>query len=266
MLSLDEAFVDAAAPNADAIKNGRGLVLKSKFAVLSISEDESILFGECQGSGKEPYRCSCDFVRPDKPTHRCTCPSRQFPCKHCLGLMYAFVLKKPFKTAAVPEDVQAKREQMQARAEKKETEAEKPRQVNLGALAKKIKAQLAGIDVLERLACDLIRVGIGNMNAKLAAEMEQQAKQLGNAYLPGAQAALHKYTSLFAEDDSAFASKSAAQPKEPSARLSISSVGCMRSLSRAEPICSGVSTIPPSSRKPIQPSQPGLDTPGNSAN
>ncbi len=32
------------------------------------------------------------------------------------------------------------------------------------------------------------------MNAKLAGEMEEQAKQLGNAYLPGAQAALHNYT------------------------------------------------------------------------
>lgn len=211
MISLDDAYVDAAAPNAEAIKNGRGLILKNKFAVLNISEDESILFGECQGSGKEPYRCSCDFIRPDKPTHRCTCPSRQFPCKHCLGLMYAYVQKRPFKTAAVPEDVQAKREKMQARTEAKEVEAEKPRQVNLGALAKKIKAQQAGMDILERLTFDLIRIGIGNMNAKLAAEMEQQAKQLGNAYLPGAQAALHKYTSLFADESGAFANKPASE-------------------------------------------------------
>ncbi len=91
-----------------------------------------------------------------------------------------------------------------ARVEKKKADADKPKQVNLGALAKKIKAQLAGIDVLERLTADLIRVGIGNMNAKLAAEMEEQAKQLGNAYLPGAQAALHKYTRLFAGDDGSF--------------------------------------------------------------
>jgi hypothetical protein len=211
MISLDEAAVDRAAPNADAIKNGRGLVLKSKFISLSISEDETILFGECQGSGKEPYRCSCDFGRPDQPTHRCTCPSRQFPCKHCLGLMYAYVQKKKFTTAAVPEDLQAKRDKVQARAEKKQVDADKPRQVNLGALAKKIKAQLAGIDVLERLTGDLVRVGIGNMNAKLAKEMEEQAKQLGNAYLPGAQAALHNYTKLFAGDDGKFKEESGVQ-------------------------------------------------------
>lgn len=215
MIALDEAYVDAAAPNAEAAKNGRGLVLKNKFAVLRIDEEQTILFGECQGSGKEPYRCSCDFIRPDKPTHRCSCPSRQFPCKHCVGLMYAYALKRPFATAAVPDEIQAKREKIQARAEKKEAEPDKPKQTNLGALAKKIKAQLEGIDVLERLACDLVRIGIGNMNAKLAAEMEQQAKQLGNAYLPGAQAALHKYTQLFADETGAFAN----QPSQARERI-----------------------------------------------
>jgi hypothetical protein len=215
MISLDDAYVDAAAPNPDAIKNGRGLVLKNKFTAYCISADESILFGECQGSSKEPYRCSCDFARTDKPTHRCSCPSRQFPCKHCLGLMYAYVQKKPFKTAPVPDDLQAKRDKSQARVEKQQDEVDKPRQVNKGALAKKIKAQLAGIDVLERLTADLIRVGIGNMNSKLASEMNEQAKQLGNAYLPGAQAALHNYTRLFAGDDGGFAD----QPSQPRERI-----------------------------------------------
>ena len=53
--------------------------------------------------------------------------------------------------------------------------------MNKVALAKKIKAQLDGIDHLERLTLDLIRLGIGNMNAKSAHEVEEQAKQLGNA-------------------------------------------------------------------------------------
>ncbi len=214
MIAIDEGYVDAAAPNSEASKNGRGLVLKSKFTQLNISEDETILFGQCQGSGKEPYRCSCDFAQPDKPTHRCSCPSRQFPCKHCLGLMYAFVQGKKFTTAGVPEDLQAKREKVHARVEKKQADADKPKQVNKGALAKKIKAQLDGIDVLERLTNDLVRLGIGNMNAKIAREMEEQGKQLGNAYLPGAQAALHHYTKLFAGDDGKFAEQSAGQREQ----------------------------------------------------
>ncbi len=214
MITIDEGYVDAAAPNADAAKNGRGLVLKNKFTQLHISEDETLLFGACQGSGKEPYRCSCDFARPDQPTHRCSCPSRQFPCKHCLGLMYAYAQGKKFTKAAVPEDLQAKREKLQARVEKKKVESDKPVQVNKSALAKKIQAQLDGIDVLERLTHDLVRLGIGNMNAKLARSIEEQAKQLGNAYLPGAQAALHQYTKLFAGDDGRFAERPAAQREQ----------------------------------------------------
>jgi hypothetical protein len=41
---------------------------------------------------------------------------------------------------------------------------------------------------------------MGNTNAKTANQIEEQAKQLGNAYLPGAQAALHNYTKLFLND------------------------------------------------------------------
>ncbi len=211
MIPIDEAYVDAAAPNADAAKNGRGLVLKNKLSKLHVSEDGKLLFGECQGSGKEPYKVSCDFARPDQPTHRCTCPSRQLPCKHCLGLMYAYAQNKAFTPAPVPEDLAAKRDKLAARAEKKATEPDKPKQVNQAALAKKVQAQLAGIDTLERLTHDLVRLGIGNMNAKLAAQMAKQADQLGDAYLPGARAALYRYLQLFADEEGHFADKPAAQ-------------------------------------------------------
>jgi hypothetical protein len=209
MIAIDDAYVDAAAPNGDAAKNGRGLVLKNKLANLHVSGDGTLLFGECQGSGKSPYQCSCDFVRPDQPTYRCTCPSRQFPCKHCLGLLYAYAQKKPFTVAPVPDDLQAKRDNLAGRAEKKAAAADTPKQINKSALAKKIKAQLDGIDVLEKLTHDLVRLGIGTMNAKLAADMAQQADRLGDAYLPGARAALHYYTQLFADVEGKFADKTA---------------------------------------------------------
>ncbi len=200
MVTLDEAFIESAAPNAEAAKNGRGLVLKNKFTGLHHSDDDTLLFGYCQGSGKQPYLCSADFGVPEIPVYRCTCPSRQFPCKHSLGLLFAKVLGKIFSSADVPAELAAKREKVQQRVEKKKTEAEVPKKVDKGALAKKIQAQLTGIDLLEKLTLDLVRLGIGNMNAKSAKEVEAQAKQLGNAYLPGAQSALHDYTKLFYAD------------------------------------------------------------------
>jgi len=200
MISIDEAFIDAAAPNGEAAKNGRGLVLKGKFIKLFQSADTTLIFGHCQGSGKEPYLCSADFDVPSVPVYRCTCPSRQFPCKHSLGLLYAYIQGKSFSPADVPEELASKREKAQQKVEKKKEEADKPKTVNKAALAKKIKAQLSGIDLLEKLTLDLVRLGIGNMNAKSAHEIEEQAKQLGNAFLPGAQAALHNYTKLFYTD------------------------------------------------------------------
>lgn len=203
MVQIDEAFILAAAPNGDSAKNGRALALKKSFQALHHSEDETVLFGYCQGSGKTPYLCSADFSVPEKPVYRCSCPSRLFPCKHSLGLLYCKAAGHPFTSADIPEELAAKRNKAKTQAEKKKAEVDKPRQVNKSALAKKIKAQLEGIDLLETLTRDLVRLGIGNMNAKLAREIEEQAKQLGNAYLPGAQAALRNYTRLFYADDGA---------------------------------------------------------------
>ena len=213
MITIDEDYIGSAAPNAEAVKNGRALVVKGKFVALNVDADGTILFGECAGSGKAPYKVSCDFARPEQPTHRCTCPSRQFPCKHCVGLMFAYVLKRAtFKTGAVPADLAEKREKLASRAGKKEEEAAKPKTVNKAALAKKIQAQLDGLDLLEKLTLDVTRIGIGNTNPKTAREIEEKAKQFGNAYLPGAQAALHRYTKLFGDDAGAF------DPKAPAAR------------------------------------------------
>jgi hypothetical protein len=197
MISISEEFVMSAAPNAAAAKNGRGLVLKNKFVALHHSSDKTFWFGQCQGSGAAPYLCSADFSVREMPVYRCSCPSRQFPCKHSLGLLYAIVEGKKFTVADVPPELAAKREKTAARAEKRKVESEQPRQVNKSALAKKIKAQLEGIDLLEKLTQDVVKLGIGNMNAKTAHELEEQAKQLGNAYLPGAQMALRNFSKLF---------------------------------------------------------------------
>ncbi len=97
----------------------------------------------------------------------------------------------------MPADITEKRAKVQQRVEKKKEEAEKPHKVNTSALKKKIHTQLEGINLLESLVNDLMRAGLGTLNAKSARQVEEQAKQLGNAYLPGAQNALHALTGLF---------------------------------------------------------------------
>src|ERR1041384_8001603 len=196
-MEINEAFADSLAPNAAAIKNARGVVLKRKLVGLFRSADGTLLFGDCKGSGAENYQPSADFGDPAKPVFRCTCPSRQFPCKHSLALLYAHAQGAKFVEKDVPAEISEKRSKLQQRVEKKKDEADKPHKVNTSALKKKIQAQLEGLDLLEALVNDLIRAGLGTLNAKSARQMEEQAKQLGNAYLPGAQNALHALTGLF---------------------------------------------------------------------
>ena len=187
MISIDENFIDSLATNANAIKNGRKLVQQGKFYDLSITDDESIIFGKCAGSGKNPYHCSVDFLNPANPTARCSCPSRQFPCKHCLGLLYAFVQDSgEFDTAELPEDVAQKREKAVKRAAKKKANAgkpKKPRKVNLTALKKKLKGQLEALDLLDTLLVDMLNQGLGSHGQKEAAALAERAPQLRAAQL-----------------------------------------------------------------------------------
>src|SRR5437899_4943564 len=194
-MQIDEAYADSQAPNAAAIKNARGVVLKRKLVGLFRSADGTLLFGDCKGSGKDNYRPSADFAEPAKPVFRCTCPSRQLPCKHSLALLYAYAQGAKFVEKDVPADISEKRSKIQQRTEKKKVE--KPHKVNTSALKKKIETQLGGLDLLESLVNDLMRAGLGTLNAKSARQVEEQARQLGNAYLPGAQNALHALTGLF---------------------------------------------------------------------
>ncbi|MBY9082231.1 SWIM zinc finger family protein [Paenibacillus sp. HN-1] len=205
MIEITATYADSLAPNSAAIKNALGLVQKNKFTSLHLSEAGDLLFGECQGSGSSGYLASADFAQPDKPVFRCSCPSRQFPCKHALGLLYAMQQGKTFTVAQIPEDLSAKREKAEKREEKRQQQeaspaADKPKKTNKAALAKKIKAQLQGLELLEKLLLELVRAGIGTVTDKTLKNLTAQAKELGNYYLPGPQNELRKLILLMQEE------------------------------------------------------------------
>ncbi|NGZ76435.1 SWIM zinc finger family protein [Saccharibacillus alkalitolerans] len=206
MLELTASYIDSLAPNAAAVKNGRGLVQKNKFVKLNISEEGNLLFGECSGSGKSNYVCSVDFVTPDNPVSRCSCPSRQFPCKHALGLMYAYADGTAFEKASVPEDVASKREKAEKREETKAKKASedapaKPKKVNKAALKKKIGQQLEALDELEKIVLSLVRGGLGTTNARTVKDLNDHAKRLGGSYLTGAENELRRLALLLEQGD-----------------------------------------------------------------
>ncbi|WP_337101334.1 SWIM zinc finger family protein [Paenibacillus sp. YIM B09110] len=209
MIALTEAYIDSLALNAASIKNGKDLVRKNSFPLLNRTEDDTLLFGECKGSGKEPYRCSADFIVPDQPVFRCSCPSRQFPCKHILGLLYAAAGGQTFHVADIPSDIAEKREKAEKREEKKKESAEAgdaappKRKVNKSALAKKLAAQLEGIELTEKLLKQLVTTGLAAADARTLRQYEEQAKQLGNSFVPGLQASFRELVECLRSEKSA---------------------------------------------------------------
>lgn len=118
-MELSEQFILLQAPNPAAADHGRKLSRGGKFSNLCRSADGTLVWGECAGSGKMPYRVSVDWTDAQAPVCRCSCPSRQFPCKHGLALMYEIMKQKPFAPCEIPEDILKKREKKQSREEKK---------------------------------------------------------------------------------------------------------------------------------------------------
>ena len=108
-MKITEQFILLQAPNAAAAANGKKLSQSGKFQNRGQDAEGKVYWAECAGSGKNPYRTSVDFsVSEDAPTSRCSCPSRQFPCKHALGLMYEILTDKPFAVAEIPADLAEK--------------------------------------------------------------------------------------------------------------------------------------------------------------
>ncbi len=75
------------APDDASIKAANDLAKPAKWLRLGAFDSEAgeTIWGEFQGSGKEPYRTVVEW---DEQNFRCTCPSRKQPCKHALAISF----------------------------------------------------------------------------------------------------------------------------------------------------------------------------------
>ncbi len=118
MIEITEQQILAFAPNTAAASNGKKISQKGGFIKLERTSDNTLYIGECKGSGKNNYITSADYIDQISPVFRCSCPSRQYPCKHSLALLYEILAKKEFNICEVPEDIIRKREKKMARDNK----------------------------------------------------------------------------------------------------------------------------------------------------
>lgn len=187
---ITEELVRSAAPNPAAFSNAKKISSHGDFIDLRKTEDETLIFGECRGSGKNPYSTSADFSG-NEPVFRCSCPSRQFPCKHSLALMLEWLAGKKFATAELPADIAEKRAKAAKRAEKAAAPSA-PAKPNRSAAEKKLKKQLEGLDLAESFVKDLLTRGVYSMSSAAASQYRGLAKQIGDYWLPGLQATMNR--------------------------------------------------------------------------
>ena len=176
----------ALAPDAASAKAGQGLASAKTWA--SLGSGDGLIWGECQGSGKQPYQTKVD---PEEPASSCSCPSRKFPCKHALGLMLIWATSRAsIVEGAPPAWVAAWKEARAKKAEAKQEKAERPpAPIDEAAQAKRQAARVAkvaaGLDDLSLWLSDLVRQGFTSLGAKSRTVWGDQARRMIDAQAPG---------------------------------------------------------------------------------
>lgn len=86
-MALTLAVVQALAPEQSVLSSAGKLLAPKHWVRVARSDAFDVVWGECQGSGANPYLVVADVADHG---YKCTCPSRKFPCKHTLALMWKF--------------------------------------------------------------------------------------------------------------------------------------------------------------------------------
>ncbi len=97
-MTLTRSAIEAMAPDQSALSAASALLKPAKWPVRA--QSGPLIWGECQGSGANPYRVVADTADSGS---KCTCPSRKFPCKHAIALMWMYVDDAAtFQPGAIP--------------------------------------------------------------------------------------------------------------------------------------------------------------------
>jgi hypothetical protein len=202
-MALSSEQILALAPDPASAKAGSQLAAPAKWQ--ACGANERAVWGECQGSGKDPYRTQVDL---SEPAFKCTCPSRKFPCKHGLGLLLLHAAKPAHFVAGEPPawvgDWLASR---QKRSEKAEAAAVAeaapltPEQLAAKATAsarreeKRESRVAAGLEELQKWLEDLAHEGYASLRSRGLKPWQDLAARLVDAQAPGLAGRLRRASS-----------------------------------------------------------------------
>lgn len=99
-MAIELGRIEALATDQASLKAAAGLAKPGKWSGVGGSADGALIWGECAGSGANPYRVMADLRDLG---NKCTCPSRKFPCKHVLALLWLNAeVVVPFPPGEIP--------------------------------------------------------------------------------------------------------------------------------------------------------------------
>src|SRR5262249_45598683 len=189
---ITEDMVRGLAPDDATWAKAEEIARSDRLVNPGVSADGTWLLADAQGSGKEPYHVSADFIDPNSPALRSTGPSRQAPDKYGLALMLKYARQPDaFGTREPTDDLAAKREKKVAADERKKFGPAAPKREKKSAAEKQLVAQRDGLEVLDRLLIDLVAAGHWFEEGRVE-KLERQAKNLGDAHLPMATHTLRR--------------------------------------------------------------------------
>lgn len=84
-MTITTETIAALAPDQASLAAASKLTKPGKWPLRAQDAESGLVWGECQGSGANPYRTVFELVDHG---YKCSCPSRKFPCKHVLALMW----------------------------------------------------------------------------------------------------------------------------------------------------------------------------------
>jgi hypothetical protein len=184
-VTLDANQILALAPDPASAKAGSQLSAARHWS--NLGKSGGALWGECQGSGKTPYKTQIDL---NGPAFKCTCPSRKFPCKHGLGL-YLLETAEPtlFNQSPEPQWVSDWLGSRQARQEKKAenavaTSAQDPALAAAQARKREEKREDkidAGMRELQTWLHDLAREGLASVRPRGQGPWDAIAARMADA-------------------------------------------------------------------------------------
>jgi SWIM zinc finger len=179
--------VAALAPDPASRVAGQALAHAEKWEGLGRSD--RAIWGLCHGSARQPYQARVDL---SEPAFKCSCPSRKFPCKHGLGLLFLFAkTADAFWRGAEPGWVA---EWIDARSEPATRKVEPPKRpsdkrVDVEAQARRVAQRESrvrdGVEGCRMWLDDLVRRGLAAAQGDPAADWERAAARLVDAQAPG---------------------------------------------------------------------------------